>query len=394
MQETFSWNTSAFDDEHAPFIHRALSRWAVPGYVHRHLPSPYNYKINIKPSSAEAFLEGMAKCVDDGSYYYAHSLDVGPAEAKLKEREVKYGVWVNDNIVVNVGVRIWPDGGEVAPFLMLHVYYKNDLAGERAFAKVNQYILDNVSLSREDNTTGVVYMMMTDGGNFTFKALPSVIDTPLERGNYAPSVIDLYSKVVADLSSTTPAGRIAIFDGPPGSGKTYMVRGLLTECSNTAFVFVSPDQLISMAGPSFLAQLIQFHNNIKKSITFLVEDADEIIANRNNGNMSHVAGVLNMGDGILGQMLDIRLIFTTNAKGTDLDPAIVRPGRMSAHIHVGKLEPQQCQDIYKRLTGKEVEFAGHKTLAEVYQEALNTGWVPSPAATKTTKRIGFSNDYD
>jgi SpoVK/Ycf46/Vps4 family AAA+-type ATPase len=249
----------------------------------------------------------------------------------------------------------------------------------------------SLTLTDVTDRTGSVYMLMTEGQGFSFKKLPTQLNNPWEVGNYSPEGVSQYQRVLADLSSKTPAGRISIFDGPPGTGKTYMVRGLLTECNATAFVFVSPDQLISMVGPSFLSVLIDFHTRIGKSITFIVEDADLVITHREAGSISYVGAVLNMGDGILGQMLDIRLLFTTNARSTDLDPAIVRPGRLSAHIHVGKLEAAQCNEIYKRLTGNDGPFAAKATLAEVYQKALDSGWVPSNTAVKS-KKMGFGYD--
>jgi hypothetical protein len=54
----------------------------------------------------------------------------------------------------------------------------------------------------------------------------------LERDNYDPKILVEYDKIVKDLNSSKPNGRIGIFSGVPGSGKTYLVKGLLQEIKN------------------------------------------------------------------------------------------------------------------------------------------------------------------
>ena len=58
-----------------------------------------------------------------------------------------------------------------------------------------------------------------------------------------------------------------------------------------------------------------------------------------------------MGDGIMGAMLDARIVATTNAQTEDLDPAIVRPGRLCRRIDIGELCYEQACEVYERLVG-------------------------------------------
>lgn len=252
--------------------------------------------------------------------------------------------------------------------------------------------------------SGSVHMLMTEGNGISFQTLPNNITTTLTRDNYTEEVLSGFDRVVADLSSDTPKGRIGIFDGLPGCGKTWLLRGLLTSVKNTAFVFISPRDITALTEPSVLSALINF--SIKqdgKSITFLVEDADECLAPRGADNMSAISAVLNLGDGILGQLLDIRLILTTNAKRHDFDAAITRPGRLSACVKVDKLPAEQCNAIYHRITdtlnipGITYEggvlnrfrsmpfFDKPMTLAEVYQKANDANFTPATSENK----LGF-----
>lgn len=239
----------------------------------------------------------------------------------------------------------------------------------------------------EPQLQGQVYMLMAQSDGYSFKVLPKLITNKFEPGNYTEEVMSGYNKVLTDIQSKSPSGRIGIFDGPPGTGKTHLLRGMLTT-AKANFVFIAPSDLVSMTGAAILPALIQFTKNKESTgpVVFVIEDADECIAPRAGDNMSSISSVLNLGDGILGQILDIRMVMTTNAKRQEFDAAIVRPGRLSACVRVGKLPVEQAGDIYKRLTGKEMNYSAEKTIAEVYQDAFNSDFESPDLKTK----IGFN----
>ena len=85
---------------------------------------------------------------------------------------------------------------------------------------------------------------------------------------------------------------------------------------------------------------------------------------------------MNLGDGILGAVLDIRILATTNAETLEMDPATRRPGRLCRHLRVGPLTPQLASKALNRLTGKMVPFDKDITVAEVYSKARSLGWKP------------------
>lgn len=248
------------------------------------------------------------------------------------------------------------------------------------------------SMCVETLPTGKVYMLASSMQGLEFRGLPTFVNAPLERANYTPEVIKGFDRTKKELEAKTPTGRITIFDGPPGTGKTFMVKALLSEVDpkRTAFVFISSNLVAELATPNFVPAILAFSDNLDtKSITFIVEDADECIAPRDGMNMSAVSAVLNFGDGILGSLLDIRLVMTTNAKRQQIDPAIMRPGRLSSMIKIDALPAEQAAEVFKRLTGKEELFDEPKTLAEVYSLAFDTGWTP-PEERVVKAPIGFA----
>lgn len=247
--------------------------------------------------------------------------------------------------------------------------------------------LDTLTIDDPPPKKGTVYMLMIGANGPEFRALPNRVNSDFVSDNYETDVMDGFGRIKSDLEAKKPHGRIGILDGPPGTGKTHLVRGLLTSVDGTkaSFVFVSPKDVPHLADPSFLPALVTFSGSSKKSIIFVIEDADECLAPRGADNISAVSAILNLGDGILGELLDIRLVMTTNAKRQEFDAAITRPGRLSACVRVGTVSATKANKIFKRLTGKDGEFSSPATLAEVYSKASDVGFV---SVTKE-KTIGF-----
>jgi ATP-dependent 26S proteasome regulatory subunit len=106
----------------------------------------------------------------------------------------------------------------------------------------------------------------------------------------------------------------------------------------------------------------------------IIEDADNMLVNRKRGDLVALSDLLNIGDGLIGSMLNLRVIATTNSKIADLDEAIKRPGRLCTHMHFDALPSEQADLIYKRLTGNVLEGDKARTLAEIYRLAREDGW--------------------
>lgn len=218
---------------------------------------------------------------------------------------------------------------------------------------------------------------------------------PMCRENYDPAVVEQVDRLVADIASPAPSGRVSIMAGPPGTGKTFLVRHIVNQ-SGAMFVIVPSKMIENLGDPSFLPALIdtveeEDGENVEKwPIVLILEDGDHAIVPRDGSNTSAVSAVLNLGDGILGSILDIRIVITTNAKKIEIDKAVTRPGRLSQHIDVGLLKREQATAILRRLCPSRTFELGAKdtSLAEVYAMAKDAGWTPP----RDADRIGFSNE--
>ena len=172
---------------------------------------------------------------------------------------------------------------------------------------------------------------------------------PLVDTNYTPKVMEDYKFVVRDLQSEVPSGRITIMRGSPGTGKTHLIRAMLLEVTDALFVLVNPDMIVDLAGPELLPLLLSYRGGREGPIVLVLEDADRCLVKRASDNISSIQSLLNMGDGILGSMLDLRIIATTNAKKLELEEALTRKGRISKDMEVGPLDAATAHGVYNRL---------------------------------------------
>lgn len=194
----------------------------------------------------------------------------------------------------------------------------------------------------------------------------------LEVGNYMPKVIQKFEYLSKQLVAKKPKGRIAVLSGYPGTGKTYLLRALLNRYSeDTDFVLINTDQCINLSQKlhKFMEMLASRSGADKnRKLVLILEDADSAIAPRSANNLSAIQSILNFGDGLMGEALDIRLLVTTNVRTVSIDPAILRPGRLIVHIDVVSLDASQANAVYKRLSGREGKYKNAVSVAQVYQD--------------------------
>lgn len=245
----------------------------------------------------------------------------------------------------------------------------------------------NAAILPPNSRKGTVYMMVNGPSGLDFQEV-GIAGVELEQQNYTQDALEKYQRIVRELTSVKPFGRLNILEGPPGCGKSWAIRGLLYDCSLSATMVIVPPNLVAeLTGPSGLGTILDFRQDHgDRPLVFILEDADEVLAPRNGYNMSGISSLLAMGDGLVGSTMDIRIVATTNATQTELDEAVKRPGRLNVMCHVGPLPAEQASIVFKRLTGNDEQLP-ELTLAEVYQRAYDSKW--KAPEDKTSKTIGF-----
>lgn len=217
--------------------------------------------------------------------------------------------------------------------------------------------------------------LMRIGRELSIRRMGRVV-APLDSINYSVEVLARFKVAVEDIKGEHPGGRIVVLDGPPGTGKTYLVRALMDAVGDgeITFLLVSPEAIADLAGVEVLPVLVGHHSGAGP-IVLILEDADSLLAARRGATMDRIASVLNLGDGLLGEALNLRLIVTTNAPIKELDPALLRPGRLSVRISCEPLGPEEARTWWRARNGRPDVDAGAqlRTLAELYALLRATG---------------------
>jgi ATP-dependent 26S proteasome regulatory subunit len=248
---------------------------------------------------------------------------------------------------------------------------------------VTQLFRENI----HQKQTNTAYVITSSTRGLDLQSIGQV-DFPFEEGNYTPEVTAAYGYILKELNNENPKGRLAILYGPPGSGKTSLIKSLFSKLENSQIIVLPSSLVGQLDGPNFLGLFLSRDEEFKKKpITLIIEDADDCLSKRSSHNATSVSTILNLADGIIGSCLDIRILATTNVKQLDLDEALLRAGRILSCIGIEELLPEQASVIYKRLTGQNKTYDSATILSDIYADA-NEASVKQSLKPQSL-RIGF-----
>lgn len=113
---------------------------------------------------------------------------------------------------------------------------------------------------------------------------------------------------------------ILVLLGPPGTGKTSLIRYLVH--SRKLNSILTYDEGLLASDSLFVEYLTSDNQNM-----LLIEDADVLLTDRENAGNKIMSKLLNVSDGMI-KVFNKKMIFTANIGDIDdIDSAIIRPGR-------------------------------------------------------------------
>ncbi|MEM2159443.1 MAG: AAA family ATPase [Candidatus Nitrosotenuis sp.] len=153
---------------------------------------------------------------------------------------------------------------------------------------------------------------------------------------------------------------ILILIGPPGTGKTTLIKNIIASNSKQTPAIVTYDEKM-MEHDRFFARFMSRDYNF-----LVVEDADVILKSRSEGN-SLMQRFLNLGDGLISTR-NKKLIFSTNLPNIrDIDSALLRPGRCFDVLQFRALSSEEGKNVLAEVgRSTDLPFKGNNyTLAEL-----------------------------
>ena len=204
-----------------------------------------------------------------------------------------------------------------------------------------------------------IFMVNQDYGNFNFSKfninLPETFDIGLNYGKNFESVSEKMIKSLHENSSG-----LYMLHGRPGTGKTTYIRYLASVLKKDVIFF--PTSFVDeITNPSILSLLKK-----KQDCVMILEDAEKALTKRSLSDQpSLVSTLLNMTDGILGDILKLNVIVTYNCDRQDIDEALLRRGRLKAEYSFQGLKQDDAKKLIKKLD-IDIKPEDNMTLADIY----------------------------
>ena len=158
-------------------------------------------------------------------------------------------------------------------------------------------------------------------------------------------------------------GKIILWHGEPGTGKTNAIMALATEWDWAQLEVISDPEMM-LENQKYMNAILRTEPYEGRSRLLIFEDCDNMVAFAGRGGRSNaMSRLLNLSDGLLGIGQDLLMLFTTNEPPENLDPAFTRPGRCLSHIKFNRFETEEVRAHYPSVTPPRP-----MTLAELWSE--------------------------
>ena len=180
------------------------------------------------------------------------------------------------------------------------------------------------------------------------------------QDNYNDDFRDIHQTIFRRLSKNNDKG-LVLLHGIPGTGKTSYIRYLISSLKKDV-IFLPPNMAGAITNPSLISILIDNPNCI-----FVIEDAENIVVDRERDGNSPVSALLNISDGLLSDCLNIQIICSFNTDISKVDSALMRKGRLIAKYEFKELETKKAQLLSQKL-GFKTTLHSPMALTAIYNQ--------------------------
>jgi energy-coupling factor transporter ATP-binding protein EcfA2 len=293
---------------------------------------------------------------------------------ELDEPEYK-GTFLYKDCVINFArspSRKHKKANDTPPLFTISIYYKPGTTPP---------VEDFDKFLYEEKLNSVIHTIFRDEhGGIVFEPFETVVPEGYSVEKYYTKEFQPIHKHIVENLQKNESG-LYLFHGEPGTGKTTYIKHLASVI-NRDMIYVPVAFIDSLVDPSFLPALLKKRHSI-----LVIEDAEKALLAREPGDSSSlVSAILNITDGIMGNVFSISVIATYNSPRAGIDKALLRKGRLKGEHKFDKLPVEQVQKI---LDENKINFTAKEpmSLAEIF----NTN-EPDTLTTKSLveeKRMGF-----
>ena len=350
-------------------------------------------QFGIVPSTMKSSLSYDNKIIDiiEKDYELINQQHRVNNDKKLNTREKYYIKYQNEGaIIINISTNVeiqWPkgeltdekistlmDNPKILGSCVINITY--DLSNEKTVFELMEE-LNQYEYKYEDVTMSQIYLVSQTRDGFDLEEF-DINNPELElESNYGTNFLPVNNKIVTELNKNNNRG-LVLLHGEPGTGKTTYIKWLVSQIKDKNVIFVPPFLTEAITSPEFIPFLASNSNSV-----LVIEDAERVVSERDNGGSAvGVSNILNMTDGIMGDIMKIQIICSFNMNRNKIDSALLRKGRLIAEHKFDALDVDHSNKLLSKLGSKSTTDKP-LTLAQIYNIDEEEYLAPS------SKKVGF-----
>ena len=308
--------------------------------------------------------ERMHACRLEGNYDYARAIKENPGKMVRSFRLIKDRKGEDEwcDVIFKFGERAFLYGDKAIPRIVAYASTEDEAEQMvRDFEK--RYVAPKAP------EAGTFQLIRLDDSDISSHTVPLELESVLSDESFDlhyPDGTESWHNEFEKKLTERKKG-LSILEGKPGTGKTSYLRHLMGVLKEThRFYFIPPASMGMLSNPKFIGFWAKERSShVGKKLVVILEDADAVLMTRGSDNRDEVSALLNLSDGMLGDFLSLHIICTINCKISDIDQALLRPGRLISHRKFERLDPDQALRLANHL-GKSLPEKGDYSLAEVF----------------------------
>jgi len=191
-------------------------------------------------------------------------------------------------------------------------------------------------------------------------------------------ITGLKKQMLQNFEDETKSG-LYLIHGKPGTGKTSFLKEILNRTDKKA-LFIPPSIAGELGNPNLISLLMDHANSI-----LIIEDAETVLMKREADNSDSVSNLLNLTDGFPSDFLNLNIICTFNTDIGDIDPALLRKGRLRGIQEFRELSIENARKLADTIES-DITIDRKMTVAEVCNENSNNSF------KQTENGIGFNGN--
>lgn len=215
----------------------------------------------------------------------------------------------------------------------IKIYHSND--NDEWCENLIREINDNCFIEKSPNKFNII---VKEGMHLSLKTVEPIIRNTDVNLMYNDDFSLIHNKIVSFLQNDDTG--IVILHGKQGTGKTSYIRHLIYNNINKKIIYVTPDMMKCLSSPDIIPFMIENKDSI-----LILENCEELLRSRKGKDTvnSGLINILNMSDGLLGDLLHVKFICTFNEGMKDIDMALQRKGRLVVRYEFKSLAKEKVK---------------------------------------------------